>query len=540
MIGLPGPLRIAAAAAAGVLTAVAFEPFALWFVAPFTVALFAALTSQVRLPMAALTGFAYGAGLWALGIEWLAVFTAPALIGVVALEACFFALLGMASTMIQPRVALGRAAAHRGLPGWPLWLAMAWSACEFWFSRQPWGGFPWMRLGFTSVDSPYGGWLPILGVAGVGFLIILTGTGLLWLLRRAPSRPVVAVPALVAAVAVLGVGQGLRGWAPQPPPGDERVNVAVVQGNVFGVGVNSMGRARSMPNNHLAETTTLMAHAHAGRVPMPDLVVWPESSTDADPTRDARTRATVEAATEVTGLPVLVGAVMDGPGDGERQTTVLWWDPEDGIVDRYDKQDLVPFGEWIPMRDFFLPLVPMLSAVGKQSVPGTEPGLLRGQLNDGRHLVIGDVLCYELAYDDTVATMFGGDPDIVVVQSNNAMYGYSGQIEQQFAITRARAMEGRREIAVSTTSGVSGLIDPRGRVLDRTEEFTAAHRVYEMHSGPVRTPARWLAGPVSVILMVLGLAAAVAGPVLGPRWRPVAGGEHDGSQASVNPETDKQ
>ncbi|MGJ3509625.1 apolipoprotein N-acyltransferase [Enemella sp. A6] len=536
MIGLPGPLRILAAAAAGVLTAVAFEPYGLWFLAPFTVALFGALTSQVRLPLAAVTGFAYGAGLWGLGIEWLVVFTAPALIGVVCLEALFFALLGMAVNRIQPRAAIGKTPARPGLPGWPVWLAAAWSACEFWFSRQPWGGFPWMRLGFTSVESPYGGWLPLLGVAGVGFLITLTGTTLLWLVRRAPARPKLAVVIAVGLVAMLAVGQGLRVWTPGLPPGDERVNVAVVQGNVFGVGINAMGRARSMPNNHLAETTKLMARAHAGQVPMPDLVVWPESSTDADPTRDARTRASVQAATEVSGLPVLVGAVMDGPGEGERQTSVLWWDPEDGIVDRYDKQDLVPFGEWIPMREVFLPLVPMLAAVGKQSVPGTEPGLISGQLNDGRQILVGDVLCYELAYDDTVATMFGGDPDIVVVQSNNSMYGYSGQIEQQFAITRARAMEGRREIAVSTTSGVSGLIDPLGRVLDRTEEFTADHRVYELHSGPVRTPAGKLAGPVSMGLMLLGLGATLVALVIRPRVRTVAAGEHDGT----NPETKEE
>lgn len=508
---LPWPLRIAMAAAAGILTATAFEPYGFWFLAPITVALFAAVCSDVSYRLAAVCGFVYGLGLWALGVEWLIVFTAPALIGVTVLEALFFALLGIAANALQPGPS--RQPIRRGVPGWPVWLAAAWSAAEFWFSRQPWGGFPWMRLGFTTVDAPLGGWLPIIGMAGTGFLVVLTGTSLLWIVRGLTRRGWLLALPVGALIIILGLGAGLRSWTPSQPVTHESVNVGIVQGNVFGVGVNSMGRARSMPNNHLAETATLMAHATAGAVPMPDLIVWPESSTDADPTTDDRTQNLVEAAVDLAGRPILIGTVMDGPGEGERQTSVLWWDPDEGIVDRYDKQNLVPFGEWIPLRDFFLPRLPVLQAVGKQSVPGTEPGLIEGELPDGRSIVVGDVLCYELAYDKTLIDMLAGEPDIVLVQSNNAMYGFSGQIEQQFAITRARAMEGRREIVVTTTSGVSGMIDPRGRVVDRTAEFTADHRVYSMVSADTTTPAVTLAPPIAALLMVTGVGASLVGLV---------------------------
>ena len=148
----------------------------------------------------------------------------------------------------------------------------------------------------------------------------------------------------------------------------------------------------------------------------------------------------------------------------ERQTTAMWWDPYAACWPATHKRNLVPFGEWIPFRAQLLPLVPILKEVGAQSVPGTRPGVLDVSA-DGRPLRVGDVICFELAYDQTVYQACRGGAQVLMVQSNNATYGGTGQIEQQFAITRARAMEARREIAVATTNSVSGFIDRDGHVV---------------------------------------------------------------------------
>ena len=184
----------------------------------------------------------------------------------------------------------------------------------------------------------------------------------------------------------------------------------------------------------------------------------------------------MQAAAEVADRPILVGAVLSGPGEDERQTAALWWDPVRGVLASYAKRNLVPFGEWIPFRRQLLPLVPILKEVGAQSVPGTSPGVLDVSAA-GRSLKVGDVICFELAYDKTVYDVVRGGAQVIMVQSNNATYGGTGQIEQQFAITRARAMEARREIAVATTNSVSGFIDRDGHVVQRTSEFTAAGMV---------------------------------------------------------------
>jgi hypothetical protein len=101
----------------------------------------------------------------------------------------------------------------------------------------------------------------------------------------------------------------------------------------------------------------------------------------------------------------------------------------------------------------------------------------------------------------------------MMVQSNNATYGGTGQIEQQFAITRARAMESRREIAVATTNSVSGFITRDGGVAIRTQEFTAQSMVVEMPLRSALTPAillaPWLERGLALVAVLACLAALV-------------------------------
>jgi len=302
-------------------------------------------------------------------------------------------------------------------------------------------------------------------------------------------------------------------------------NVGIVQGNIPGRGIEALGRARSVTNNHLSETIYLMTRVRLGELPQPDFLLWPENSTDIDPRFDTPTQVTVQAATEVADRPILVGAVLSGPGDDERQTAALWWDPVRGVLASYAKRNLVPFGEWIPFRRQLLPLVPILKEVGAQSVPGTRPGVLDVSAA-GRSLKVGDVICFELAYDKTVYDVVRGGAQVIMVQSNNATYGGTGQIEQQFAITRARAMEARREIAVATTNSVSGFIDRDGQVVERTSEFTASGMVVKMPLRTALTPAIRIAPWFERGLALVALLGCVAG-ALGRRRDRLAGiGNH--------------
>jgi apolipoprotein N-acyltransferase len=480
--------------AAGAVLGLSWQPHGLW---PLLLIGVPALTLLVRgrpRGPAFRIGYLFGLGLLSVSISWVHVLGAWVAALLIAFESLFFGVLAAALTLVLR------------LRAWPLAAACCWVAVEFAYSRIPFGGFGWVRLAYAAVDTPLAGFFPIVGVAGVSFVVALVGQLVAWLVlrhRTATAGPVADRPRrgpllVVAGALVLLVvaGTALRGFQVEPAAGRlGTVAVGIVQGNVPGRGIEALGRARSVTNNHLAQTVELMTKARLGQVPAPDFLLWPENSTDIDPTRDALTRLTVQSATEVAGVPILVGAVTQGPGPDERQTTALWWDPVAGVLARYDKRNLVPFGEWIPFRDQLLPAVPVLAQVGAQSVPGTTPGVIDVSVA-GRQVLVGDVICFELAYDRTVYQTLTEGAQVSLVQSNNATYGGTGQIEQQFAITRARAMESRREIAVATTNSVSGFIDRDGRVVTRTQEFTSDDRVVTMPLRTSLTPAvlvaRWL------------------------------------------------
>ena len=493
----------------GALSGLAWQPYGVW---PLLLVGVPALTLLVRgtSPLRSFgRGWLFGVAMLAVALSWVHVLGVWVAVLLVAFEALFFGVLGLALALVSR------------LRVWPLAAATCWVAVEFAFSRFPFNGFGWVRLGYAAVDTPLAGYFPLLGVAGVSFLTALTGQLLAWFAlsvrehlpaftsgartSRSPRSfaPLLVSLALVGALMLTGVAA--QGYQVEPAAGTRgSVAVGIVQGNVPGRGVEALGRARTVTVNHLQETVRLAERVQRGQEPRPDFVLWPENSTDIDPTRDPTTGAIVQAASEKIDVPILVGAVMQGPGPEERQTSALWWDPRGGVEARYDKRNLVPFGEWIPLRTWLLPRLPVLRQVGAQSVPGTRPGVLEVSAA-GRPLKVGTVLCFELAYDRTVVETLVGGAQISVVQSNNATYGGTGQVLQQFAITRARAMESRREIAVATTNSISGFVGRDGRVATRTAEFTAASRVVSMPLRTALTPAMRLGPAVNLGLSLAAL-----------------------------------
>ena len=465
-------------------------PMMLWPVMMVGVAAFTWLTTGMSKRAAFGHGYIVGLAMNALTISWIGVLGVPIAIALIAFMALWYGVLGIViSRLVQ-------------LPGWPLWVAAAWGCMEFAAIRMPFGGFAWTRLAFASTDMPLSGFLPYIGASGVGILIALISNLLLSITRKRWIAQ-----ALTASLAFV-VGGSLL-WIP-PDAAGETINIGLAQPNVNRELYGTPEYPRAVTNNTLSSTIMLAADARLQDKPM-DFVLWPESATDHDPLLDARAKQQVRLAVALAEAPVLVGAVTypETPPDS-RQTTSIWWS-EEGPGEMYHKRNLVPFGEWIPFRQQLLPVIPMLEMVGKQGVPGDAPGVVTGTDRDGKPLAIGAIICFELAYDETVYDTVRHGGEIIVSQSNENTYAGTFQIAQQFNQNRIRAKELRREIFVSTLNSVSGFVDATGRTHDLTGEYEAAARIVELPRRTNRTSALDV-GPLlnwtSVLLTFGGLAAA--------------------------------
>lgn len=506
----PKPVRtrflVPFAVLAGGVLSLAFMPANLWLLAYLGVAVFTTtVVRAVRLRAAIGLGALFGLGLLVPAIFWQAMITTISFVGLVALETFFYAVLGGLLWLARGR-------------RWTPWVSAGlWVAVEAFYSNWPFNGFGWLRLGYTQIDSPLAGLLPFGGVASVSLAVALVGQLLAhaWEVRD-------RVRTWTAAATAVAVGlMGTVGLTWEPQEGDlGTVAVGYVQGGAKGGGLYGLGELRSISHRHAEELDRLLDRVAAGVELQPDLIVLPENTTDMDPLRDPETSGLMERMARRADVPLLVGVPVS-LGGGERKTSTLWW-TTDGPLGEYQKRNLVPFGEWVPFRDFFEPLVPQLSYVGDQSIPGTEPGVIAGKVGDGRALDVGTALCYDVAYPETVADLARGGADILVVQSNNAMFGHSAQVPQQFAITRARAAELRREILVVTTSGLSGLIGTKGEVVVTVPSDVSGSGVVEM---PVRhTITPFVRGGRLLEPLVSGVALAALA-FAGIRRRFAHGGE---------------
>ncbi len=507
------PARIAGAALCGLLLALAFAPHDWWWALPLAVAGFTACCRGLRPPAGFVVGLVFGVCFVLLLMPWLRVIGSDAWVALSVLEAVFYGLLGAVLTLVVR------------LPLWPVWAAAAWVGAEQLRSTIPFGGLPWGRLAFALGDTPMAAYARLGGVALLTAAAALLSNLLLALvdqlasgrlIRREPDgragSAVAAAGYIAAAVAVVAVGAVL----PLTGPGSPQVVVAAVQGNVPGSGLTAFSERRAVLDNHTEATHQLAADVRNGTVPAPNLVIWPENSTDIDPFSDPAARASIQSAVSDIGAPTLVGAVVDGPDANHVQNMGVVWDPTSGPGERYVKRHPVPFGEYIPFRDLLTKFIDRLSQIPKDFARGTRPGVLR--LGD---TTIGDVICFEVAYDGLLRDVVNGGAQLVVVQTNNATYLGTGQLAQQWEITKLRAIELGRTVVVASTDGISGMVGPDGTVLAQSQPATRALLVQPVTLDSGVTPAVRYGSVIEWTTSLVAICAAVAGVFLGRRRRSV-------------------
>ncbi|MCF6429180.1 apolipoprotein N-acyltransferase [Amycolatopsis tucumanensis] len=452
------------AAASGVLLYLSFAPRPLWWLAPVAFAGLGLTLHGRRFGAGCGYGFVFGLALFLPLLSWLQDFLGADFgpwpwLALSATLALYLAVVGGLITLVQ------------GLPAAPVWSALIVIAAETPRAWFPLGGFPWGRVAFTQPEGAFVSLASVGGAPLVGFAVVLCGFGASALVRTLRRREGRLRPLLGPVAAVLvPVLAGLSVWTTVGTEAQAGTRtVAVVQGGAPDIGLALQGQRGLLRENHLAQTRRLRAEVDAGRVRKPDLVVWPESAASMPSDRER-----LDAMVDEAGASVLVGALERLP-DGRVRNVVIAWEPGSGAGERYAKQQLVPFGEYVPARAIARLVTPFANG-SDDVVPG-----------DGRRaalpvagVTVGVAVCYEVAYDYPGRDAVRGGAQLLTVPTNNAWYGRSEMSYQQLAMARLRAVEHGRSVVVAATSGVSAVIRPDGTVAASTSLFTPASLVEEV------------------------------------------------------------
>ncbi len=323
-------------------------------------------------------------------------------------------------------------------------------------------GFAWLALGNAGIDMPLPLRLaPFTGVYGLSFLFALTAaTVAMIVLRRGGRRPIyflAVIPALLLLPSI-------------PPPEAGTQTAVMVQPNMPEKEDWTPQEATRTRDSLISYSLDAAAHSGA------QLVIWPEVPGPIyyydDPT--FRDEATLLART--THAYFLFGTIAQTPRKEPLNSAVLL-SPDGDLIDRYDKINLVPFGEFVPpLFGFVNRITPEIS----DFVPGNR--IVVFPVRD-RH--IGVFICYEAAFPHEVRQFVKGGAQALVNISNDGYFGHSSAREQHLELARMRAAENRRWLLRVTNDGITAAIDPAGRITLRLPmyQLSTARAVYKYEDG---------------------------------------------------------
>ncbi len=527
----PRLTRLSAAVVAGLLLCASYPRFNWWWAAILAFGVLAwVLTRPETTPVGGFGyGFLFGLAFYLPLIRWISILVgAVPLLALVVMCAVFPGLFGLAAGIV------------RRFPGWPMWFALLWTAQEWLKCTIPFGGFPW---GVVAAGQTSGPFLPLVRLGGVPLLslaIVLTGCGAAALVmeavswwrasqrhrnadrptaddaRIADAPPAVLLPAFciclmffLAAAVWPQVRHSGTGSGNEPT-----VTAAVVQGNVPRLGLEFNAQRLAVLGNDIRETRQLADDVRAGRAPQPDFVVWPEDASEIDPIDNPDAAQGIAVAVDAIGAPILVGTVLDLAGrpahEPAQTNTVIVWNPKSGPGDRHDKRIVQPFGEYLPWRGFFRHLSGMADMAG-YIVPGRGSGVVRAG-----DTPIGIATCWEVVFDRALQHSVRNGAQLIAVPANNANFNQT-MSEQQLAFSKLRAVELDRFAVVASNVGISALITPDGRELQRTRFFTPAYLDNQVRLKTSMTPAaKW--GPIVQDVLVAAALAVLIAAILHNGW----------------------
>lgn len=367
------------------------------------------------------------------------------------------------------------------------WIApVIWVALE-WTRAHLFSGFPWVLLGYSQFHN-----LAVIqvsdvtGVYGVSFLLVLVNVVAARVVAALMARvAATAQPApfpwtaglLAAALLVVVLAYGYWRLSPQKDSAsDHTVRIGLVQPNVAQAQKWDAAYRRDTIEKHKRLSLQVSDGA--------DLVIWPEAATPFLFEVETAYRDELLTFVRERGVPLLFGSpavASQAPGPLRLLNSAYLVSGDGVVLDRYDKVHLVPFGEYIPLKELLWFLDKLVVGIG-DFVPGAGPRVLGAP--GGR---LGIVICFEVIFPDLVRQFVDQGADYMVTITNDAWFGRSSAPYQHFAMVVFRAVENRVAFARAANTGISGFIDAEGHILRTTDIFVEGALSGELRTGGPRT-----------------------------------------------------
>jgi len=332
-----------------------------------------------------------------------------------------------------------------------------------------WDGFPWALLGTSQAPLlPIAQSASVVGVYGVSLLVVGGSVAAAYaVVGRGRARAAVPAVVVIAIAAVALWGRARLADGALTRAGDP-VTVGVVQGN-FSQDVKwDPSMERAIVDRYLRLTAEAAARGAT-------FVLWPESAVPFYFRESPAKAGPIRAEARRLGVTLLIGGdeIETAPADGTGPAVRLYNSaflvrPDGEIGATYRKVHLVPFGEYVPLQSLFFFAAPLVEAVS--------------HFSPGERAVVFDVdghrsstaICYEVIYPSLMRRFVLGGSELLTTITNDAWFGRSSAAYQHFEQASLRAIEEGRYLVRAANTGVSGIVDPYGRVLDRTALFQTA------------------------------------------------------------------
>ena len=409
-------------ALSGLLLSAAFEPIAMWWLAPIAIALEMYALSRNERTFLSVLAFALTFNLVLL--HWTSIYVGSLPWIILATGLTLFYL---------PLVAVKRL----GMSFFPVIFIVL----EEIRNHFPFQGFGWARIAYSQADAPYAKIAAHGGAVALSAITVLIGLFIFHLSQKQLNFLILLPIALVFIPSNVAISQ--------------TTNALLIQGNVPKLGLDFNSRATEVFNNHVIETKVALQSEKEV-----DFILWPENAVDVDPFRNPEVFETLNTFT----TPLILGAIVNR--DKEVLNTSILWTKEKQNV--YVKQHLTPFGEYIPLRALASKISPLVDDVRDFSAGDESIIFSIGAAK------IAPIICFELL-DDQILHVAAKSSNLLAVQTNSATFGDSAESAQQLQITRIRAIEHSRNVLSVSTTGYSAVIDYNGQVLQKSDMGTAEH-----------------------------------------------------------------